>query len=495
MAGCDLRRFNWSWPEESPERAQRGQEVSSELGLPKALGLALATRGYDRSHASDLEDRSLRVCTEAIGDPDGIDEAARELLTRARKGRIGILCDYDVDGATAQAILVETLRAVLPSGAGDPAVAVPYRNKEGFGPNVRCLNRLSEAGVSVVAVLDCGTSSGKLLDRFHETSQVPTIVVDHHPPLDLAPPASGLVVNPWVSRAPDPGEQGTLCTAGLAWFLARAILREAGLSPAGTARLRKRLTLLAALGTVCDVMPINTPFNRSLVLAGTRILGEQGNTSPGLAALVDIAAIRGKPTADDFGWRIGPRINAGSRMGKSSLAARCLRETKHSTARELAKQLHELNRSRVTVGRKAAEELESSARQEELAAGPVNLHRVNCATPGTIGLVASSLVRRYGWPAITVAEREDGLLAGSGRTALGFDLGAAVSKACQEGILEGGGGHSAACGLTVRPNRLSDLHSFLNERFRDLHSREGRLPEPTHRIDAALAAPIFRATR
>ena len=442
----------------------------------------------DGSTAEALADRSLKDCTEAIGDPDGIEEAAEKLIALGRKGKVGILCDYDVDGGTAQAILVETLRSVLPAGASDPVVTVPHRNTEGFGPNPRCLNLLSEKGVSCVAVLDCGTAAGKLLDRFHDAYRIVPVVVDHHPPHQDSPPSSGSLVNPWVHRSKDPGEHGTLCAAGLAWFLARAMLRQAGLTPASTASLRKRITLLAALGTSCDMMRIDTPFNRALIRTGVRILAEGDAVSPGVAAIAEAAGIRGHPTSNDFGWRIGPRINAGSRMGKSSLAARCLRESKTRTAVELARQLQELNSQRVELGRKAAIELDSTVGPETLSEGPLNLHRVTAATPGTVGLVASSLVRRFGWPAVAVAEREDGLLAGSGRSALGFDLGSAVSAARRDGLVVAGGGHAAACGLILKPSRMKDLGAFLRTRFEESESAAGRSLEPTHRIDTVLSS-------
>lgn len=440
----------------------------------------------DGEAASLIRQRPLKECTEAIGEPDGIDDAADLLLRLGRKGRIGIVCDYDVDGATAQAILIAALREVLPPGSKDPAVVVPHRNEEGFGPNRRCLNQLSEAGVSCVAVMDCGTAAGKLLDQFHEHFGIVPLVVDHHPPQHYQPPSAGILVNPWVSRPANPGEMGSLCAAGLAWFLARAVLRRAGLSPRDSLDVRKRITLLAALGTACDMMPINTPFNRSLVRTGVGLLRDPAAVPPGLSAIIRAAGMRGAPTAEDFGWRIGPRINAGSRMGESDLAARCLRAKSGRAASKLAQQLQDLNRQRINLGRKSARELDEAVGPDALGDGPVNVHLVEAATPGTVGLVASSLVNRFGWPAIAVARRADGVLAGSGRSALGFDMGAAVSGAVQDGVLVTGGGHAAACGVTLEPGRLDDLRAYIQDRFQ-ANQPEGAPPlEPTHRIDAVL---------
>ena len=481
-----MRPFAWSWPVESTERIRRGREIARALGVPDPVGQVLASRGMDGFAAADIAERSLRASTEAIGDPPGVEEAASRLLAAARRGRVGIICDYDVDGATSQAILIETLRAVLPRKSPDPVVAVPDRNIEGFGPNARCLNQLAHEGVGCVAVLDCGTSSGRLLDRFHATTGIDTIVVDHHPPHADPPPAAGSLVNPWVGNAPDPGEQGTLCAAALAWFVARSVLRQAGMSASGTKILRKRITLLAALGTSCDMMRIDTPFNRSLVRIGVALLADPKVRTPGLAGICDAAGLQRAPSADDFGWRIGPRLNAGSRMGESDLAARCLRETRRRVARKLAERLDEHNRARRALGEEAERELDSSPELESMDHGPVNMYVASAATPGTVGLVASSLVKRFGWPAIVLSEREASSLAGSGRSALDFDIGAAVSAARHQGILIAGGGHAGACGLEVEASRLADLKDFLRERFEEHAATSGGPREPTYVIDAVL---------
>ncbi len=481
-----MRRFRWSWPEETERTARCGAEIGNKLNVPQILGRALASRGMDGSTANRIIQRSIRECTAEVGEPDGVEEAAETILRLGRKGRLGIICDYDVDGATAQAIVIETLRAVLPYGSKDPIVVVPYRNEEGFGPNRRCLDQLSDEGVRCVAVLDCGTSAGDLLDGFHDESGIVPVVIDHHPPHHQRPPEAGIIVNPWVTRRADPGEQGSLCAAGLAWFLGRAILRQSGMSAAHTAQVRKRLTTLAALGTACDMMPVDTPFNRSLIRTGIRLMRDSSAVPAGLEAIQQVAGISEVRSSEDFGWRIGPRINAGSRMGESDLAARCLRTKNFRAATGLASRLQVLNRQRVELGKEAMRELDASVGPDTLSEGPVNVHLVKSGTPGTVGLVASSLVSRFGWPAIAVAKRKDGLLAGSGRSALGFDLGAAVSAAYGDGILVSGGGHAAACGVTLKPSRLDDLKQFLLARFRQLEPEGGRAVEPSYKIDAVL---------
>ena len=454
--------------------------------MPEPIGQVLANRGLDAFAVGDIAERSLRTATEAIGNPPDAEEAAAKILKAAGRGRVGVICDYDVDGATSQAILIETLRAIAPGRMHDPVVAVPERNTEGFGPNVRCLNQLASEGVGCVAILDCGTASGPLLDTFHQTTGIETVVIDHHPPHGDRPPTGGSIVNPWVGSATDPGEPGTLCAAALTWFVARSVLRQAGMTASGTARLRKRITLLAALGTSCDVMRIDTAFNRALVRKGVALLADPRSRMPGLSEICDFAGVRPSPSADDFGWRIGPRLNAGSRMGESDLAARCLREQRSRAARSLAKRLDAHNSARQALGDKAKQELDSARLAESFAEGPVNVCVVEAATPGTAGLAASALVKRFGWPAIVLSRREDGSLAGSGRSALDFNIGEAVSAARRDGLLISGGGHAGACGLELEKARLGDLRRSLRERFSEHAATTAGPTEPTYLIDAVL---------
>ena len=481
-----MRELVWQWPDDSADRLQRGERIAHALDMPAAIGEALASRKPDAFDPRSLTERSLGDCTASMGEPARTAEAAATLLHAVRTGSIGILCDFDVDGSTSQAILVETLRLV--SGRSDlqPAVAVPERNTEGFGPNQRCLDLLAKAGVSCIAVLDCGTAAGSLLDEFHKATGIDVVVIDHHPAHGDQTPATGVLVNPWVTSPTSPGEHGTLCAAGLTWFVARSILRQAGLSKMETKRVRQSITLYAALGTACDLMRLDVPFNRSLLRHGVRLLNDPAARGKGLAELCDVARLRQPHSADDFGWKIGPRLNAGSRMGESDLAARCLRETDRDVARELAGRLDQHNHDRRELGREARAELASHPDADEFERGPVNVFVASSATPGTVGLVASELVKMSGWPAVALAKRENGAFAGSGRSALGFNIGAAVVSAVRSGIARKGGGHAAACGVEIDPQRLEDLRGFLTELFKQ-HAAKTPLPcEPSRVIDAVL---------
>ena len=481
-----MSRLAWHWPEDSPARVSRGAEFARILGVPDAVGEALASRKEHDFDPSALAQRSLADCTASMGEPAHTAAAAAQLLHAARNGRVGILCDFDVDGATSQAILVETLRLASGPGGQDPEVAVPERNTEGFGPNERCLDQLAKAGVNCVAVLDCGTATGALLDEFHAATGIEVVVIDHHPAHGARTPSAGVLLNPWTVSPHDPGEHGTLCAAGLTWFVARSILRQAGLSKGETKAVRQHITLQAALGTSCDLMPLDVPFNRSLVRQGVRLLADPRVGGQGFAALCEISGL-GQPRSDlDFGWKIGPRLNAGSRMGESDLAARCLRATDQESARELASRLDQHNQNRRDLGDEAKAEIGAHPAADSFKRGPVNVFVASAATPGTVGLVASEITKQCGWPAIAFCERESGTLAGSGRSTLGFNIGGAVVAAVRNGIARKGGGHASACGIEIDPDRLEDLRGYMAGRFRE-HADNALHPcEPSQVIDAVL---------
>ncbi len=481
-----MKEREWQWPDSSSRRLQRGERIARELKAPVAIGEALASRKSDDFDPLALAQRPLADCTASMGEPPGTGAAAATLLRAARTGRLGILCDFDVDGATSQAILVETLRQISGQDDLQPPVAVPERNTEGFGPNPRCLDQLARAGVTCIAILDCGTAAGSLLDAFCEATGIDVVVIDHHPPHGDQPPTAAILLNPWAAAPASPGEHGTLCAAGLTWFVARSMLRQCGLTKDRAKAVLQRITLYAALGTSCDLMPLDVPFNRSLIRHGVRLLGDLAARGWGLSAICAAAKLGQSHRSADFGWKLGPRLNAGSRMGESDLAARCLCATDRDTARELAQRLERHNQERRDLGKQARAELDSRPNTAEFDGGPVNVLVASAATPGTVGLVASELVKKSGWPAIALCERDGRTLAGSGRSALGFNIGEAVVAAVRNGIARKGGGHAAACGVEIDCRRLEDLRKFLAERFEE-HAAKAPVPcEPKLVIDAVL---------
>ena len=443
--------YRWRWPD-GGAGADAGDSAAVALAelvaAPVALGQVLARRGVGRRELERLMQPRLADATEQLGRVPGIEAAAGAVLGHAQRGRVGLLCDYDVDGGTASAVLTWALRAV----GVEPLVVVPDRDEEGFGPQPRCLEELVQAGASCVVTLDCGTQAVDLLNEYRARHGLYPVVIDHHPgeegSLD-----EGVLVNPWLDGGGEASRN--LCAAALAWFLARSVLRQAGLDARSTLRLRRGLTALATLGTVCDVMSLRDPWNRAVVEAGTRYMREG---PVGLRELVELSGIKGPVDAGHCGWQIGPRINAGSRMGNSALAAACLRERDGSRARALAALLDSLNRRRRAAQKRCEEALPGNP-------GGVSVVVAEDGNPGIAGLLAGTMVRRFGWPSVVVAPRRDGLLVGSGRSSCGLDLGAAVRDARREGIVQEGGGHAAACGLTVARDRVADLEGFLGGRL------------------------------
>ena len=473
-------QFAWQGPAAlDPATAERARAIAARLDAPHALGRVLAARGLDEDGAGALRATGLRAATRALAMPPGVRESAARIEAHGRHRPIGLLADYDVDGATSQAILVEALRAAFPQ-APAPVVAVPDRDGEGFGVNRRCLAELAGQGAGCIVTLDCGTASGALLDAFAAESGIEIVVIDHHRPYGDMPPKRATVLNPWVST-PEPGDLGALCTAGLAWFVAHVLLRNARPEALEDRALRQRMTVLAALGTVCDVMPLTT-FNRTLVRTGVQFAQLAHARTAGLDALLRLARVELPLRSSHFGWQIGPRVNAGSRMGESALAAQCLRATTGEQARPLAARLDAHNAARVEKCRAVDRAIERAEPLAALAAGPVNLIVSDAASPGTAGLAASTLVKRFGWPAAVLCPDGNGALAGSARSALRFNFGDAVSQAVRERLLERGGGHAQACGLNARPENIEALRTFLRAAF--AHTCRGAIP--THRIETGL---------
>ena len=477
----------WRW--RTQVDAATANEWSQALnGAPLAVARALAARGAPDPDA--WRGQRLSETLADLGTPDETIAAAAVLAGLAARGPIAILCDYDVDGGASQAILAEAIATLRP---GEPVtVTVPHRNQEGFGPNERCLREAADAGATGIVILDCGTNAGPLLDRFAHERDLTPVVLDHHRSAARDHPEEGLLANPH-SRPNGAGRHANLCTGALALMVAGRITQFTVPDLIERQRLLRRWVGLAALATVCDVMPLDD-FNRSLIRTGTTAWQNPANIPTGVHALMDVAKITpASLEPSDFGWRVGPRINAGSRMGASDLAAKCLRETHEPTAAGLATQLDDYNTARRTASDTLSRKLIANGYEHDnYGAGPISVGFDDKSHPGVAGLAASALVREFGWPAIVLAPESDAngvmRLAGSGRSALGFDLGTSVSQAVDEGIATRGGGHPAACGLTLQTptgnehEAVAKLRAFITNRICDAGGLEG--PEVV--IDAAL---------
>ncbi len=467
------RRWRWCGGD-----AQVGREIAERLALPEIVGRLLSQRGVDLDHAPGFLLPRLR---EQLPDPAHLrdmEAAAARLVRGVRDGEtIAILGDYDVDGATSAALLARFFVAI---GAGT-RIYVPDRLREGYGPNSAALLRLRAEGIRIVVTVDCGTTAHLPLAEAAE-SGLDVIVVDHHVAEPLLPRAAA-VVNP--NRLDEASPHGGLAAVGVAFLLVVAVnraLRRAGWYGAGRTEPDLLGWLdLVALGTVCDVVPL-TGLNRALVAQGIRVA--RRNTNPGMAALGAIAGIKEPVDAYHLGFVLGPRVNAGGRVGASDLGARLLATDDPALAAELAQRLDAHNRERREI---EARTLAAAIAMVEAAPQAAVLTFAAAAGwhPGVIGIVASRLRERYERPALVIA-LDGGIGRGSGRSIPGVALGPAVIAARQTGLLINGGGHAMAAGFTVAVDKLDALREFLVERLGNGLDQLSLVPELI--VDGALSA-------
>lgn len=448
----------WRWRPADPDLVRRHQ---LSLGLSEPLARALAARGV----AAEMGETYLKPTLRALfPDPatfQDMERAAEILVDALETGRPTVVfSDYDVDGATSAALLIRWFRAM----GRELPIYIPDRMTEGYGPSPAAFRRLKADGAELVVTLDCGAAARDAIACAAEIG-LDLVVVDHHLMRDEIPSVAALV-NP--NRPDCTSGQGMLAAAGVTFVLLQALNREAARRGLFTDE-RPRPDLiqwldLAALGAVCDVTQL-VGFNRALTAQGLRIMSNWRN--PGLKALAEVAKAQGPATTFHAGFLLGPRINAGGRIGRSDLGARLLATDDPAEARALAEELDALNAERKHVER---EVLEAAVRQVEQesnrADDPVLLVAADGWHPGVIGIVAGRLRERFRRPAIVVGlDRAADVGKGSGRSQPGVNLGRAVQAAFDEGLLLSGGGHAMAAGLSVRPDRLPELREFLCERL------------------------------
>lgn len=432
--------------------------LAQQAGLPEILGRVLAGRGIGLDELEDHLNPSLR---RLLPDPSRFRDmdAAAERLAHAivKDERVAVFGDYDVDGATSTALLSRFFTAV----GRDLRVYIPDRLKEGYGPNAPALRRLAQEGVKVVITVDCGTLAFAPLEAAADIG-LEVIVADHHLAEPELPRAIA-VVNP--NRLDEAPGFGQLAAVGVTFLLVVAINRRLRAMGYYTPDRPEPNLLgwldLVALGTVCDVVPL-TGLNRALVGQGLKIL--RGRSNVGLAALADVAGVAEPPGAYHLGFLLGPRVNAGGRVGQADLGTRLLSTDDARLAQQIAAELDRYNRERqeieATVLLEAMQELEHVPETAALA-----LVARQGWHPGVIGIVAARVREAAGRPSFVIALDENGLGKGSGRSIPGVDLGAAVVAAGQAGLLVNGGGHAMAAGLTVEVAKLNELKAFLNERL------------------------------
>lgn len=445
------RRWIWRRGEE-----QVGLGIAQRLGVPEVVGRLLAARGVAPEAAAVFLEPTLRAL---LPDPSCLRDmdTAAERLARAveTQEHVAVFGDYDVDGTCSAALLAGLLEEL----GCEVVTYVPDRLAEGYGPNADALRRLADAGATLVVCVDCGTAAGTALAALAGRADV--VVLDHHKS-EGPPPDVLATVNP--NRLDCSSGLGSLCAAGVVFLTAVALLRS--LRRRGSFGQRAEPDLLArldlvALATVCDVMPL-TGLNRALVTQGLRVMARRER--PGIAALLEVAQVRDRPSATTLGFALGPRINAAGRIDECDLGVRLMLTTDKLDARRLAERLDDVNRQRQAVEAGMLDAALGAAEAQFAAGHAVALVAGVEWHPGVVGIVAGRIKERFNRPAC-VAALADGMARGSGRSVAGLDLGSAVIAARQSGLLATGGGHAMAAGFSLSADKLDAFHEFLDARL------------------------------
>ena len=469
----------WRERAADPELVRRHQLAH---GLSEPLARALAARGVLAEQGETYLNPTLKAL---FPDPSGftdMDRAAEILVDALERRRpLVVFADYDVDGASSAAQLVRWFRAM----GQDLPIYVPDRILEGYGPSPAAFRRLKAEGAELVITVDCGAAAHDALACAAEIG-LEVVVIDHHLMRGEEIPHVAALVNP--NRPDCVSGQGHLAAAGVTFVLLAALNREArrrGLfGDRAEPDLRQWLDL-AAMGAICDVTELRG-FNRALAAQGLKVMSAWRNT--GLKALLEVAKSQGPASVFHVGFVLGPRINAGGRIGRADLGARLLSTDDAEEARGLAEELDALNASRKEVEREVTDaaiaHIETESNQ---AAAPMLLVAADDWHPGVIGIVAGRLREKYRKPVVVVGiDRAANIGKGSGRSQPGVNLGQAVQAAYDEGLLLAGGGHAMAAGLSVRPDAIPELREFLCARLAD--ESEIAAAEDALEIDALVTA-------
>jgi single-stranded-DNA-specific exonuclease len=421
----------------------------------------LLARGVARD---DLERHRNPTLRGFMPDPSvfqDMDIAAKRLADAIEAGEIvTVYGDYDVDGATSAALLIRLLRDLgLEAG-----YYIPDRLLEGYGPSGDALVKLGAAGNRLIVTVDCGAMAFDALAEA-KAAGIEVIVVDHHKCAAQLPKAFAMVNPNRLDESDEGALHGHLAAVGVAFLLAAALVRTLRERDYFSNRAEPNLLALldiVALGTVADVAQLKG-LNRAFVAQGLKVMASRRNI--GLNALITASRLNRAPICSDLGFALGPRINAGGRVGKSDLGVRLLTTEDPEEARVIAQELDRLNEERRAIEAAVQEQAE-----EQLAAQhnrAVVLLAGEGWHPGVIGIVAGRIKEKTGKPAIVIALDAEGVGKGSGRSISGVDLGAAIISAREAGLLIAGGGHAMAAGLTIAADRVDVLAEWLNERLAD----------------------------
>lgn len=470
-----------TWRERlSQAEALNAMTIAQRHDLPDVLARVMAARGVQPDDAESFLAPSLKTLMPDPSTLVAMDEAVARVADAVQRGtKIAIFGDYDVDGATSSAVLAKYLRWL----GLDPLIHIPDRIIEGYGPNGPAIEALRQDGAELLVTVDCGSTS---FDAFEVANDLgmDVVVIDHHQVGETLPLVHALV-NP--NRQDDLSGQGHLAAVGVTFLFLVGLnreLRRRGVFDTGAQPDLMLLLDLVALGTVCDVVPLQG-LNRAFVKRGLAVMHKRLN--PGISSLADVARVAGKPASYHLGFLLGPRINAGGRIGDAALGARLMTCEDAYEARDIAARLDQLNSERQLMEAVMLEQAGAQAAlimqtddPAVLLTGSEDWH------PGIVGLIASRLKDAHRRPAFAIAYDETGKGTGSGRSIQGVDLGRAVRKAVDLGLLEKGGGHAMAAGLTILRDKTDALSVFFNEELgSDVEVAASRRDL---KVDAALTA-------
>jgi single-stranded-DNA-specific exonuclease len=452
--------------------------IAQRTGISEILARIIAARGVALDDAEKYLEPTIRGL---MPDPSTLTEmdvlADRLAKAIADSEAIALFGDYDVDGACSCALMARYLRHF----GIEPQVHIPDRIFEGYGPNIAAMDKLIDSGASLIITLDCGTTSDEPIAHARNRG-ADVLVIDHHLSDHELPDANALV-NP--NRPDDISGLGYLCAAGVTFMVLVAVnrtLRQRG--DTGLPDLLKLLDIVA-LATVCDVVPL-VGLNRAFVVRGLEVARRGDNK--GMAALALAGRISGPINPYHLGFIIGPRINAGGRIGNAALGTELLTIDDEHHALSIAARLDELNTERQRIEVEAVEEAAAVA-EMEIGSGegpPVLVLASANWHAGVVGLIAARLRERFERPTFAIALQPDGTGTGSGRSMPGVDLGRAVIEAVETGLIAKGGGHAMAAGVTIKPGQLGPFRSFLAQALSvDVAAARAATALP---VDAALTA-------
>lgn len=436
--------------------------LQQKFDLNEALSRLICIKNVEFDETEEFLNPSIKSSLPNPFDLLDMDLAVKHIISAVKnKKKITVFADYDVDGATSSAILKRFFASI----GVNVDIYVPDRILEGYGPNVEALLKLKKQGTDLVITVDCGTVAFEPLEKANEAG-LDIIVIDHHIGV-IEKPKALAVINP--NRIDETFEHKDICGAAVSFLVAVAVnkqLREDGFYKDKKEPNLMGLLDLVALGTVCDVMPL-TGLNRAFVAQGLKVLRQRKN--PGIRALFDVANLDEEPAAYHLGFVLGPRINAGGRVGKSDLGANLLSSDDEDFVAKIAEKLNQLNTDRkeieADVLKQAIDGLENGVGgftidDDVIFAASYGWH------PGVIGIVASRLKDRYGKPAAVIA-LDDGKGKASCRSIKGVDFGGAILQARMKELVIEGGGHAMAGGFSIHEDKIADLHKFFNELLSD----------------------------